>query len=1823
MNKMPGFLEQAKKAKEEQTKKISQSTPSSDQLSPFSELKKFFPFVKAQILFPLGLLLVLFLVIMVSSWSVSWRPSATSLVPTKPTPTPTPIPFTGKPVQIAAADLKMEASLSDSIGVASASSFLLSSSTKDLPAATVEQTLTINPQFDFEVKQVSAKEVEIVPSQPLTTDTVYHFALANETLPSEDDPSWAFQIKNPFRIINSLPRNEGTYVPVDSGIEITFSHENYEDIDNYFSISPHVDGRFERHKRTVVYVHKGLSYSTLYTVTVKSGLGLTGSEEKLKEDYVFQFETKAEPKPTVQLGYLSFDKEFVEFPPSEEPVLGFYAYSVPEDFKLPLEVFQYPSQDALLEALAAKEKIPLWAQGCRGVYVYPTEGLTQVLSFEAPLQEGEYKSYVVFPDKLLEGYYLVQFQYEGETKQSLLQVTDVATYLSVSKTKTLVWVNDVNLGQAVSGAVVNLVGGSLQELTDSSGIAYFTSPQDLIEAKKLHYFTINTPQGKTAVVPVTDGGYYPYYSSYEYIGWSSSQGEDYWSYFYLDRELYLPTDKINFWGLVKHRDRPETRPQIKIQLTKSDYYGYYQESVPIFETEITPSDLGTFHGEVPIQNLKPSYYLVQVVLDNKVLATQSLDVKEYTKPAYKISVQPDKEAIFAGETVNLMGEVNFFEGTPVSNLTLMCKWDLDTEVTTDSEGKFLLPYTPTYEDSENRPYPTSATFDFTPKLAEEAEITARTRVRVFGPQINLAAKATRTSEEGTEVKVSMEVHKIVLDRLNDGTAEDYYDYLGDPVPGQIIEGKITETHWEKKETGEYYDFINKKVRKKYDYYTIREHFGDFQVVTGTDGKASYEFNLNPERSYEIKLEAKDEASRIARKKVYVSGTLYGWYGYHRESDYYYLATVEEISSYGIGDKVSLILKKGEEDLTTEELPRYLFSLAQRGFRDFQVSKKPLYEFNFEASYVPNIVANAVYFNGRTYFQAEALNLFYRKEDKELSIEINPDKETHKPAEEVNLEVVVKDKDGVGQEAEVNLSLVDEALFALQEQYVYTLDSLYDYLGSGILRTYTSHQQPAEAAAAEKGAACFLQGTPIRMAGEKNKPIEEVKVGDNIQTHRSERDSNFVSAKVTKVEKHLVEQVLFINQSLSVTPEHRMFINGRWQEIGLAKIGDLLLNEMGEVVSITSIEEKYGRFEVYNLKVENFKTYFAAGFYVHNDKGAVREFFADQAFFGVVKTDKNGRGEVSFKLPDNLTSWRITYQGVTEDLKAGHGIKTLPVRLPFFVDMALNSHYLVADEPVVKLRSFGTQLNPGEEVEYQITVPSLGEETPQVLKGKAFEVIDYKLPPLKVGGHKIVVSGKVRDLTDTLARSFKVYDSYLLKTEAEFGQLTEETKVKTSQNLETWLIFSDQNRGRFYPVLNSLRYTYGDRVDQRLARVKSQKLLQDYFGEEGVSEEDFDGVKYQVPADGGIALFPYSSSELDLSAKIAALSAEEFDQVALQQYFLDIVNSREEGTERVAMALYGLAALGDSVLVPMQQLNQRTDLSVISKLYLALGMAELGDKQTAREIYKNLMEKYGEESPPYLRLNVGRGQDDVLQATSLVVQLAGVLADDAQHTLYEYVNEHWTTDILIYLEKLAYAEHALPLASSEPVSFTYTIGSQGETKTLQKGETFRLVLNPEQAQEIKFSDIQGTIGFTQFIQVPLDPENIEKSPYAKISRVYSVAGQQTQNFKEGDLVKVQIYYQLEPKAFEGCYQVTDYLPSGLKAITKLMSYGIRDIEVWYPYEVSGQKVSFCTYRESKQKPIIYYARVISKGKYLAENALIQSQKSPADLNVSDSVTIEIQ
>jgi len=1628
----------------------------------------------------------------------------------------------------------------DAAGVDTGSDFVLKASV-EIEEAALRDGLRVEPPVALEIEKTGDREFHLVPQQPLQEETLYRF---NLTLPQAGEGalsrSWAFQTMTPLRVVQTLPRHAAGGVPLNTGIELTFSHEGVENLDPFFEMTPPTAGRFEIHKRVAVFVPESLQPNTLYTVTVRKGLAVANSDLTLADDFSFQFETGVTGRTgqTPLPSPIGFWRKVNESSSTEPPALSLTSGATEISFA----VYRYSGMEPFAAALRQLIEIPSWAYNARAAYLADTTGLPLAMTFDAKpesLSTHGQEFFVLFPAPLPSGFYLVEATSEGGKGQGWLQVTDIATHATVSAGKTLVWVNDVAAQGPLAGATLSLTDGSYVATTDGQGVAFFDTPPSLLQtsAGEYGYKEVETVQdmvvtdsgGRQALVPLgrsssleMSGGFYAY---------GSAQERDlYWNYVYIDRPLYLPKDTVHFWGVLKKREGAPTQQEVTVELSGGrngygdQYYGFNNRALPLASATLTTSPLGTFSGELSFEGAAPGYYDLEVKVGDEWITSQYLEVRAYTKPAYKIDVIPSRKTIFAGETVEFAIDVSFFEGSPVPNAVLAYSVPGGSpvantvpggstpplsEVTTDARGHAVISYTaaPTPSYYTNYEY---RTLEVRPKAAEEGEITGSAGVRVLPSALTIEAKGKY--KDGT-ARVEGVVRNVDLSRLDPERPMYYYGEQdwGPPAPGREVTIDISEEAYERIERGQSYDFIQKIVVPLYGYRSTETQLGRFTVVTDGNGAFSYSFPADESKSYHVAVASLDDRGRAANAQFAVSSYVGSVYAEPNASPQIRLADGSycgyyygKEGGYDVGEQVDMAMQYGNNAAPSGGANRYLFLQTQNGIRDYQVQDSPSLSFPFPERYIPNVTVFGVRFTGRTYKAAlRGCSVKADPEPRRLTIEVTPDRERYEPGDEATLRVSARDSEGNPVRAEVNLSAVDEAIFRLQGPYSNSanrrdiLADLYKSVGHGLITSYSSHQYPGGEMPGGQGG------------------------------------------------------------------------------------GD----------------------------------------------GGPRTDFQDIALFQSVMTDDQGQASVTFKLPDNLTSWRIVAQGVTEDLRAGGTLRLLPVGLPLFVDVAMNSEYLTSDKPQIRLRAFGQELAEGTEVAFEVTCPTLGIDDPIRVSGTAFQPVDVALPDLVEGEHELLIKATAGDLSDSMTRKFRVVGSRLLRAETQFYELTPGLAIAGSADGRTRVVFSDHNRGRYYPLLLQLSWTYGDRVDQMLARNLSQELLKQYFDEENAYPAAFEPASYQTPP-GGIALFPYADADLALSARLAALAPDRFARNSLAAYFTRIVDDRNETRERVITALYGLAALGEPVLPQLGAVAAEPNLTWRERLYLGLASLAAGDEDTARRAYRSLLEDFGERRLPYLRLRVGADQDDILEATSLAAILGGGLGDEMAPRLFEYTRTSYTTDILIQLEQISYLASALPRLPAEPVRFAYRLDGKRQEAELERGGSLAMTLTAKQLRDLQPEPLAGNVGVASFYLAPFEPEEAVTDPDVTISRRFELADEPGNVYDDDSLVRIVIDWKLGPQALDGCYQVTDILPSGLKPITRLAAWrtdGSAEIgqNGVVPYQVEGQRVSFCAGKGAAQLPIVYYARVIGKGEYTAEAATIQSMRSADSFNLTAADHVQIR
>ncbi|MFH1235693.1 MAG: Ig-like domain-containing protein [Parcubacteria group bacterium] len=1696
----------------------------------------------------------------------------------------------------------------DTLGVDATSAFALSSSSP-VDEATIRGNLAIEPAVHYKLESSDSNKFTIIPEQTLDANTIYKFSMVAQKSEAEQkrEYQWAFQTKDSFKIMNTLPRDQGTEVPVNSGIEITFSHENYGAVEDHFTITPVANGRFERYRKTLVFVPDSLQVNTVYTVRVSAGVPLEGTDQTLAEDYQFQFETEPTAGYEGYYSYFEFTKKFFEYRNDETPVATVYGYDSPSSVHV--GVYSFETFGEFKDAVSRLNIVPYWTRYAQIKNSFPVNSLTLQAEFDADVRSESYQNYIEFPEALPNGYYLIDVPIDNYHAQAFLQIGDLAASYQASPVNSFIWLHDLSTGQPVGGADITFSHSpSFSAETDGDGLAAFTSPSEIQKDEYgdmagSYFFAVST-NDQQLLVPVAH-----YYGFSGYFG--STTPRDYWTYLYTNRTLYSPDDSVKFWGVIQPRSGVGDVDEVEVRFVKSANYYTSSEDEIISQQRLPVSSFHTFQGSIDYSHLTPEGYTLQVLAGDEVVISSYVSVATYTKPTYKIDVTTPKKAIFQGENAIFNIQSVFFDGTPVGNLELEYTGALGGgRVTTDENGQATVTLSTSYQPDSSSPR--YEYFSIHPTSVELTDIYTDAYIYTFGSQYSIDGAAT------PEGAVSGSVHMIDLERVNASGDEFAWEYDGDPVAGAKVTLSVYHEYYTKSEIGTRYDFISKKTYKTYDYQYHSDEMTKMTVTTGADGLYNGQFTPEVDQNYRIVMEVTDPNGRTATTSSYVWMGLRSYYfgeGYDR----YYIETLGGTEGpYRSGEEVTLGLFRNEERLPEQSGENILFFKGQREFFDIAPSSQANTTLTVTDAYAPNIYVYAVYFDGRAYHLADSTQIIFDKSVRGLSIDIRQNKDAYRPGEDVTLDLTVTNADGNPAEALVNVSAIDEALAAIQwENSNAILDTLYRIVPLTLTYSYQTHEQALRPMA--EGGGCFAGDTEVLMSDGTAIPISEVRIGDEVLTYTSLGDMTLVPARVMNTLEHNVDEYLVINGSLTVTPEHIIWLNDRWQPIGNARVGDRVVNAQGTTVQITSITRRHDLLTVYNLHVEGPHTFFANGVYVHNEKGGGRQNFQDVAVFESVETDRNGRATVTFKLPDNITSWQTTVHAVTEDLKAGATQTAVIGTLPFFVDVATASDYVVGDRPQVLVRSFGRELSNAP-ITYVVSYPGYRDEE-TTLTGAAGEAVAVTLPEFSEGTFKIRVAARQGVNEDAVIRSFTFHDSNITQGTAGYYRLEEGMAIAGSGDGRTSLSFTNLERGQYFQDLREMTWPYGDRLEQQLGQWGAQGLLNEFYADDG-SLPNITFTDFQT-SEGGIAILPYSSADLLLTAKALLVAPDLFDRIAARQYFESVLDNSDSNTDEVVYALLGVAALDEPVLTDINIFLANHDIEPQQKLYLIRAVAHLGATEYAASMLQEILDDYASVADPLVEVKLGEDHDDYVEYTYQAAIVAAAVSSDQAPMLYRYATTTPAAYQLNTLDQLSYIQTVLPLLSAEPVSFTYTLDGESHSVTLSNEETFNLSVTPEQLETLAFTGITGDVGLVASYEEPVDLATAQTDNNLKVTRRYEVNGRATTTFHENDIVKVVISPSIDTRAIDSEYQITDYLPAGLKLLSNLSSRNLSyDRLLEYPYEVNGQAVKFWT-GKPRSSEFFYYAVVIGKGTFVAEAPQVQGFVATSSVNygTTERVTIE--
>lgn len=510
-------------------------------------------------------------------------------------------------------------------------------------------------------------------------------------------------------------------------------------------------------------------------------------------------------------------------------------------------------------------------------------------------------------------------------------------------------------------------------------------------------------------------------------------------YIYSDRPIYKPGDEVNIKGLyrVGYDGDYEIFRDKKLQVLITD-----SSQKEIFNQGVEVNEYGTFNFKLILDKSVPlGQYNINV---SDGFGYASFDVEEYVAAPFKLDVKTDKDEYVSGDTVKLELDANYYFGAPVEGG--------EVEYSVGSQDYYFDKYSNEYFNFGNDWYYCWQDCGFGDKFVYrgkteldqngKALITKEMNIdKLFivdnerrSKIITVYMTVKNINGQSVSTQKSFIVHRgdfylgVRTDKSFLGTGESFrieaksVDTEGKELKVEKIKLTVSKIEWirnkRKEVDGGYYYKWEEKLDKK-----IEETFD-----TDKQGNWNGNFKLEENGSYEIKLEASDIKGNLISGKtnIYVWGE--GQASIQPKNDSS-LDIVAENTSLNVGGEASIIIKSPYEHA------KALIGIERGQIFSYEILdiNQSLYNYKFKIKeeYIPNVYISVVLLSPNPETKYGKVNFNINSKEKELDINVVPDKNYYLPGEQVNLDFEVKNSEGNPVEAELSTAVVDLSVLALK------------------------------------------------------------------------------------------------------------------------------------------------------------------------------------------------------------------------------------------------------------------------------------------------------------------------------------------------------------------------------------------------------------------------------------------------------------------------------------------------------------------------------------------------------------------------------------------------------------------------------------------------------------------------------------------------------------------------------------------------------------------------------------------------------------------------
>ncbi|GIL14092.1 MAG: hypothetical protein BroJett038_28120 [Chloroflexota bacterium] len=641
----------------------------------------------------------------------------------------------------------------------------------------------------------------------------------------------------------------------------------------------------------------------------------------------------------------------------------------------------------------------------------------------------------------------------GRVQSHFMIVGTANLTLKYSVDNVLVWATDVQTGEPIAGAPVTLYKANGTPIgsgtTGSDGLARISIPR----VPNLYETVVAVLQTDTQL----GIGHSDWSNGIE--GWQFGQNTDYYpqqyrTYLYTDRPLYRPDQPVYFRGVVRFKDdvtyTPPEFSTVPVKIFDSNGEIIYDKTL-----SLTP--FGTFSDQFDIADNAPlGYYRIEAEMPRPEgedfyygsSASISFGVAEFRLPEFQVNVTPAAGEVVQGDTIQVTVDSRYFFGGMVSNANVdysvmaepyyfqydgpgyysFTDFDYDSgpsefygfyggqvasgSGTTDAEGKLVIEIPAELKDSTQ-----SQRFTIEAVVSDESQqvVAGRAEVIVHKGLIYVGVRPEEyVSTAGEETAINI----LAVDWDSQGIAN------------QDVQVEVVERRWSSVQEED----ENGRTTWTWEVEEIPVTSGS--VTTDAQGKADFAFTPPSGGIFKATVTSRDQRGNevVAAATMWVSSQEFvSW----RQQNSNRIDLIADQDDYSVGDTAQILITSpfqgSAEALVTVERGDVLAAE-----RITLTSNSYIYELPITADFAPNAFVSVFLVKGVdennpvAAFRMGMVQLGVDNAQKELNIEITPDREQAGPRETVTYSVRVTDYRGNPVQAEVGVGLTDLASLSIAD-----------------------------------------------------------------------------------------------------------------------------------------------------------------------------------------------------------------------------------------------------------------------------------------------------------------------------------------------------------------------------------------------------------------------------------------------------------------------------------------------------------------------------------------------------------------------------------------------------------------------------------------------------------------------------------------------------------------------------------------------------------------------------------------------------------------------